>query len=90
MIPPLNCLEQERGDYMKFKGTLKKKNKEAEVFEFEEISRQKAQEKMRAIIRDNQEAGVVGRLFEIHRADSDFIVRWDINSNLIICESFKI
>jgi hypothetical protein len=82
---------------MKFKGTLEKKNfddpfdtQNVNVFEFEEISREKAQAKMRSIIRDNQEVGVVCRLFEIHRSDADFIARWDIDSNLIICESFKI
>ena len=75
---------------MKFKGTLERKNKDVEVFEFEEISRAKATGKMRTILRDNQEAGVVARLFEIHREDADFIVRWDIDSNLITCESFKI
>ena len=82
---------------MKFKGTLEKKNfdkpfetQKVNVFEFEEISREKAQAKMRTILRDNQEVGVIARLFEIHREDADFIVRWDIDSNLIICESFKV
>jgi len=45
---------------------------------------------MRLLIRDNQEVGVVARLFEIHRSDADFIARWDIDSNQIVCESFKI
>tara|TARA_R100001082_G_C4362932_1_gene160294 strand:- start:1840 stop:2067 length:228 start_codon:yes stop_codon:yes gene_type:complete len=75
---------------MKFKGTLERKNKDVEVFEFEEISRAKATGKMRLLIRDNQEVGVVARLFEIHRSDADFIARWDIDSNQIVCESFKI
>ena len=82
---------------MKYRGTLERKNfdnpfetQKVEVFEFEEISREKAQGKMRTILRDYQEAGVIARLFEIHRADADFIVRWDIDSNLITRESFKV
>lgn len=75
---------------MKYRGTLETKDGNVEVFEFEEISRAKATQKMRDILRENTSAGVVARLFELHRSDADFICKWTIDSNLIICESFLV
>lgn len=75
---------------MKYTGTFNKDHVRTEVIEFEEISRAKATQKMRDILRDKTEAGVTANLFEIHRADADLIVSWKVDSNLIISESFKI
>lgn len=83
--------EKNRGENkMKYTGTFNKDLVRTEVIEFEEISRAKAIQKMRNMLKDRTEEGVVANLFEIHRADADLIVNWKIDSNLIICESFKV
>jgi len=73
----------------KFRGTLIKNDK-VEAIEFEEISRAKAAGKMRDILGDNIEEGVLARLFELHRSDADLICRWSIDKNLIISEKYYI
>lgn len=73
----------------KFRGIVETKE-DFQTFDIEEISRAKATQKMRDILRDKTEAGVTAELYEIHRADADLIVSWKVDSNLIISESFKI
>jgi hypothetical protein len=85
--------EKNRGENkmkIKYTGTFNKDFVRTEVIEFEEISKAKAIQKMRDMLKDRTEEGVVANLFEIHRADADLIVKWKVDSNLIISESFKI
>jgi len=77
---------------MKYRGIVETPGSEGyfQTFDFEAISRAKAAEEMRKILRDFQEAGVTASLYEFHRADADFVMKWNIDSNLITCESFLV
>ena len=72
----------------KFKGIVKIPGSSFKTFDIEAISRAKATGEMRTTLRDFQEAGVTASLYEIHRADTDLIVNWKIDDNLIISEKF--
>ena len=74
----------------KFKGVVKVPGSDIKTINIEAISRAKATAEMRATLKDFQEANVEVRLYEIHRSDVDLIVRWKIDSNLIISEKFTI